>query len=556
MPGDVTSARSAAAPPGTLTHSGALAWLLDVRQRLRVSIDLVDHGLTPVLPPAEPRSQSTRHSALDIAHRQLHPAILDSMRTLKQEAISVDGVNVVSTPIVGTDGRAAGALLVSDRGAAQGTGGGSDDLARIGMWLAGSIDAQFASALAIHAVEFRQLASLHRLLNRVTRSGSEHELVRAFMDAVAVWQDAESWGYVRDLAGRFVRVVSLPGSHDETVPEIIDEGRVADGVIRLSAEQRHALGFQSAGDVLVARVAGSGGAEWLIAVRGSMTDDSEARLALYGDVLGRALTMVAGVESSQLTWALLLHLMHADDDPRDAASRAIDEVSRALDGDASFAVLGRDDAPVLAVGPSRYGLLAHTGHRSGWLAVPVKVGPPFSAAIAIHRRADGPPLTRADEKRLQSAALTLAFWLNDIVDRLPGGSARRAVRSFEQLIDQQAHDALARGEQISLMVVSVGRRAIPTPVARSWIGTIRASLRPADVAGWLSSGDIAILLPGTSADGAEVVADRVRAVVKLESDDTAAVSIGIVTRGSESVSSQPLDNLLLDARLLAANRTH
>ena len=48
--------------------------------------------------------------------------------------------------------------------------------------------------------------------------GSEHELVRSFMDAVAVWQDAESWGYVRDLSGLFVRAVSLPGSNDASTP--------------------------------------------------------------------------------------------------------------------------------------------------------------------------------------------------------------------------------------------------------------------------------------------------------------------------------------------------
>src|SRR5262245_53501188 len=102
-------------PPTSLSHSSALAWLLDVRQRLNVAIDLVDDGLTPLLPQSARRARSARRASLDLDDQQFHSAILGSMRSLKQEAVSIDGLSVVSTPIVGTDGRAAGALLVSDR---------------------------------------------------------------------------------------------------------------------------------------------------------------------------------------------------------------------------------------------------------------------------------------------------------------------------------------------------------------------------------------------------------------------------------------------------------
>src|SRR4029079_1710362 len=92
--------------------------------------------------------------------------------------------------------------------------------------------------------EFQRRASLHRLLNRVAKKGSERELVRAFIDAVAVWHDAESWGYVLDLAGRFRRGVPLPGSAEESAPRAIDaaaiaaESGVRESVLRLDAEQR------------------------------------------------------------------------------------------------------------------------------------------------------------------------------------------------------------------------------------------------------------------------------------------------------------------------------
>src|SRR5262249_4264326 len=154
--------------------------------------------------------------------------------------------------------RAAGALLVSERLSPHGpVQGNPRELARIGTWLAGAIDAQFASALANNALEFQQLASLHRLLSRVAKQGSERELGRAFIEAVAVWHDSEAWGYVRDLTGSFRRSVSLAGSVDGSAPRTIpDQEFGADPVVRLTPDQASALGFDRSRDALVARISG------------------------------------------------------------------------------------------------------------------------------------------------------------------------------------------------------------------------------------------------------------------------------------------------------------
>jgi hypothetical protein len=531
-------------PPTALSHSSALAWLLDVRQRLNVSIDLVDDGLTPLLPMSARRTRATRRPAFDLDDQQFHPTILGSMRSLKQEAVSVDGINVVSTPIVGTDGRAAGALLVSERTAPHGpVHGNQRELARIGAWLAGAIDAQFASALANNASEFQQLASLHRLLNRVAKSGSERELVRAFIDAIAVWHDAESWGYVLDLTGRFQRSVMLPGSADESSPRTIDNEHIAaDPVVRLASDERAALGFEDGGEILVARISGRAAAEWLIVVRGPVEQQSEARLALYVDVLGRALAAIAGVESSQLTWAMLLHLMQTEEAPETVAARAIDEVSASLNAEASFALFLRESC-IFSVGASAGYLLVATAESSTWLALPVKVALPYRAIIGVHRGGDH-PLTRADEKLLQSAGLTLAFWLNGVVDRLPGGGERRNPKSFEQLIERQVGETLARGEHVSLIVISLEPHPSMTQVAKSWVATIRSLLRPGDLTGWLGSGEIGILLPATTPESARTVIERLRSILVSDTGMAVKATFGLAGRAPDSPYS---GSLLADA---------
>src|SRR4029078_10403165 len=106
----------------------------------------------------------------------------------------------------------------------------------------------------------------------------------------------------------------------------------------------------------------------------------EARLALSVDVLGRALATVAGVESSQLTWAMLLHLMQAEQTPEVAASRAIEEVSSSLQAVASCALFSRETC-IFSVGPSASQLLTPTAESADWLVLPVKVSLPYRAAI-------------------------------------------------------------------------------------------------------------------------------------------------------------------------------
>jgi GGDEF domain-containing protein len=183
------------------------------------------------------------------------------------------------------------------------------------------------------------------------------------------------------------------------------------------------------------------------------------------------------------------------------------------------------------------------------LVLPVDVAPPYAAAVGIERT--GRPLTRRDERLLHSAAFTLSAWLRAVSNRLAGAPERRRVsRSFEQIIEQHIAGAVAQSEDAAVIVLSFGAEPRGSETTLSWIGTIRRLLRPADLAGRLSSGDIGVLLPDTSHEGADVVLARLKAVV--ESPEGAALwphaSFGMASQTAGS----PRRALLVEAQAKAA----
>jgi hypothetical protein len=239
---------------------------------------------------------------------------------------------------------------------------------------------------------------------------------------------------------------------------------------------------------------------------------------------------------------MLLHLMQSEEAPEVSAARAVEEVSTSLKAEASFALFLRDSR-IFSVGPSASHLLTSPAESPTWLALPVKVALPYRAAIGIRRGADH-PLTRADEKLLQSAGLTLAFWLNGVVDRFPSGAERRNPKSFEQLIDRQVVETLARAEHVSLIVISLGPQPSHAQLAKRWVATIRALLRPGDLTGWLGSGDIGILLPGATADNARAVIERIRSVLVSDTSVAVKATFGLASRTPEAPAT---GSLLADA---------
>jgi hypothetical protein len=365
--------------------------------------------------------------------------------------------------------------------------------------------------------EFRQLSSLYRLLKRAVATRSEREILRTFIEALAVWQDADSLAYVADVTGQYVLDVTLPGSDRTSAPATIDAEQIAGDLttFRLPPAEREALGFQGSTDVMLSRVRGRATSDWIVASCAPVDSIAEARLAVYVEAVSQSLTEMASVESSRLTWAMLQHLLPTTDSIDRSAQGAMEALTYAASAEAFFAVARNDGTRVLTAGDARdVDVLAPPARKSRLLMLPVDVPPPLVASIGV-RRASETPLAGREERLLQSAASTLSAWLHMIAPKLATRSERRSgIRSFDQLLQQKTRDARETDKVMSVMIVVLAPDPPAHDVRRACVTQIRGQLRPEDIAGELSSGHIGVLLPDTPPEGASVVAERLKHFVK------------------------------------------
>jgi hypothetical protein len=522
---------------------------LDIRRRLNVVVEVVDDRLVPVLP-------ALGGGAASVARRRLLTADADavgrtvrhSLANLTQEVVRGDRVRLTSTPIV-VAGRAVGALIVAGEGYTEEAGlDEGADLERLGSWLAAAVAAQLASPATDEPSDLHRLSSLYRLLDQATASGSEAEVVRTFMEALAVWEDIESRAYVGDLMGHFFLAVSLPGSDPAEAPVGLSHDPVPAGtrMVHLSAVDRTSYGFPERSDVTIARLRGGATTEWLIAASATGNSDRLARLSVYLHVLTQALNSVTAIELSRLTWETTQRLILGDS-PQRAVETAIDQLSDVLGGTTGFSLFRSDGLEVLTAGDTTgvLGLAAPT-KKADLLLLPVYAPFPYTAMIGV-RKNDERPFTRRDEKLVEAAASTLSAWLVPTVRRLSALRERRgAYKTFDQMLEHYGRDT-ASDDDISMVLVALGERATPPQVGRGLIDEIRRRLRPTDLAGRLVSGDIGVLLLHTASDGAEIVARRLQQLISADAQFKllANATIGVATRARGSAST---DSLLKQAQ--------
>ena len=286
----------------------------------------------------------------------------------------------------------------------------------------------------------------------------------------------------------------------------------------------------------------------------SSTDPADRdRSELYVAALGHALNAAVGVEASRLTWAVMQHFVDSES-PRAAAARALVETATALNASGGFALFGPDDAPVLAVGDAiDIQTACLTVADATQLIGPVAAPPPFRAALAM-RAAEGHAFTRRDMRLFESAVGNFATWLTSATRRLGGDGERRGgARSFDQILDRYAREAHASNDPASLILISPDTTTASQQVAHAWIKRLRTQLRPTDLAGRLSSGEVGILLLQTPHAGAHIVARRLARMLTTIGGSTKpdAVRIGIASQFGDTVSG---DALIQRARLQPVQR--
>jgi hypothetical protein len=526
------SSRTKYAPAPTLegaVRTSELRWLLEVRQRIGMAVEVLDPGLRPVLP-------ALTGGAASVARRLLAPPLSEPIRQLARECLEqaaprsseTADVRAVVAPIVRGE-TAAGVAVVAARARDEVP---AWKLEQVAGWFADGIAAQLSARASAPSAEIRWLAALHRVLADAIRDGSEHEIVRRFADALAVWTDIEIRGYVAALDGRYVLDVALPGSDPVAAPSVFERPPEGLGAAprRLASADRERLGFRGSDDVLVSVTGPADGGGWMIVASRGEPIDGESVLQPYLDALGHAIAQRRGIETARLSWGLTQHLAGA------AASEA------ALGAAAAAIAASLDMAVRLAVrGPGGFAFSAGEatldGGTSGVLTVPVPAPPGYTAGL-LARRHGGRVVTEGDRARLRAAATTLGAALPAALRGLPHPPAERraAPRTFEDLIALQTEIASGRGDPLSLLVIRPPEAVLSSDHAHWWIGRLRNQLRPSDLVGRLASGAVGVLLLQTPYEAACLVGERLRALVGGEAAAPPRIeSSRLVPRGSFGV---------------------
>lgn len=411
------------------------------------------------------------------------------------------------------------------------------DFRRVGSWLAAALDAQVATGTA-DTRQLSQVSSLFKLLNDAAGRGSERDVITAFVEALTVWDDVESWAYRADVTGRFTLDVFLPGSDRAVAPDGIDLASIhgEGSAVRLSAVERVRIGFARADEVAIARVQRQGATQWLIATLGSGDPAYVSRLGIYTEVLSQVLSEVTAAECSRLTWAMLQHFVAQPDALGRAAQGAMTELAATIDAPVGFAVWRSDGSRTLAAGDAADALTdPQPVTQAGFLVRSVSIAAPYAAAIGVSCRPER-LLSLRDQQLLETAASTMSAWLVAVARGLASSLERRHGRSLEEIVDQHTKDAELRRQTISVIVLSGVSQLWSPHVVQAWVTFLRGHLRGTDLAGRLSSGDVGILLLDTPVEGAHIVARRIRQfiVASARSERVPPVKIGVASRAPGS----------------------
>jgi hypothetical protein len=157
-------------------------------------------------------------------------------------------------------------------------------------------------------------------------------------------------------------------------------------------------------------------------------------------------------------------------------------------------------------------------------------------------RSTGQVFTRRDVRLFEAAVANFGTWLTSAIRRLGVELERRGVtRSFDQILDGYVRAAHASNDAASLLLISARPASLSLQMAQSWLQMLRPQLRPTDLAGRLTSGEVGILLLQTPQPGAHVVARRlVRVLETGPRGSEPTVRIGVASQADDPLSARVL----------------
>jgi len=369
-----------------------------------------------------------------------------------------------------------------------------------------------------------------RFLGHMRESADERELLLALVQAGAVWFDLDARAYRRELNGRFVLDVWLPGADVTMDPHELDVDGIltADAPTHISSiNELEQYGWQSVqGEVVLLPIATADMVRRILVLTGSVDREVEATLMLVCRSAGSVLDHLA-VKRGAAVRDRLVRTMALCTGAFQACVRAvIQEYLAAVEAAAARVSVTRashatvtlystggeawNNQPVPALMPGAVEV------STGRIALGFALGNGATGVIELLASPDRPfTIERAQAARV--GADVLGIWLSGIslgAMREPApqqASAEKAPPPFEAAMREELGKARRLSLSGGVLVASVPGAAVPDPRVMSVvIRTVRSELRSADLLGQLSGGDIAAVLVRTSAAGVAKAAERVR----------------------------------------------
>jgi hypothetical protein len=486
-------------------------WLLELRRRLNVDVQLVDSRRVPLLPEPSEAMRAT------LKRPELATAVKRSIQSKATEAVSLWPLQVSCVPIGGDRGErgAQGALIIVRELTRTGESAEAcqAELDTMGGWLKGAIEAHLASEPSRVEAEEQRIASLHRVLERAAAAGSEHALLRVCADALAIWYDLEVRAYSEQLDGRFVLEVAPAGAAPGDASAVLAGDSVPPDVelTRLPIELVDKLGFPATHDLMAARRG-----PWWLCISGQIEQGDEPRLVLCVEALWQSLQLVAAASEARLERAIASQLLSATADIENGAGAALRDLRTAVEATRTgLAIVASQGGRTMSVGDDD--VVSPPRSRPGpeRIAVSRTIADRATLTLAVGR-ATGQAFNRRDLQKVESAARLFESWATGLVRGTELVERRAVIRPFAEVIEHAGAQAVKRGTSVSVLVIRIGEETFRPGLTHRWAARIRTHLRAAEVVGALNEQEIGVLLYDIDSEQSRSVAGRLHHV--LESD--------------------------------------
>lgn len=522
-------------------------WLSEVALRLDIVIEVIDAHHVLVCPVGSTLEAAAIRRLITSEEPSIRAALTEATRTKTPVPVGIEDMQAVCF------GLAPGGMLLIAR-KVKGDESADEcrhDLESIGLWLTGAIEASLGQPNAI-GVEPYRIVSFRRILREATSRGSLRRVIGAFVEALSVWDDVRVGAYVSGANGGFLQYVSTISSLPSSSPDQFEEtalprrGRLR----RLSRAEGDRIGLSlDPGDTVILRIAIGTETEWVLVFSGMIDDRVEVRLRVYSDILRESLNDVLTTINRRLIAEVSRRQLSSSEALEAATHTALGQLTAAVAGRQGALAVTTAGRQALAVGQKE--LLA-TPDQSRLNRLIVRLSDTGGVMTVVVERDQG-SFTAFEREIVQAGMAAMHPWVQSALRRTNESERRHGFQPIDTMFDQLATEAVASGQHVSVIVLSVSSDTAGQRHLSAWVGRIRGQLRGCDRAGILSEREIAVLLCGASADQAAIVSSRLKRIFEVDDapQDFGYPTFGMTTRIPDS----PFEGSLVGAARASAVAT-